>query len=130
MTRLPLRDSLMRDAEAHGALALGDLPEWDLTDLYPSPDAPELSRDLERLDAPRARQHVGLAVDARRQRMDPDIVGRQQLLQVRPAPPQVEEAARQAAMCGMEVSGVLERFEGGGRGRRLCMPQMCCRDVV
>nr|WP_090755531.1 M3 family oligoendopeptidase [Paracoccus chinensis] len=51
MTRLPLRDSLMRDAEAHGALALGDLPEWDLTDLYPSPDAPELSRDLERLEA-------------------------------------------------------------------------------
>ena len=50
MTRLPLRDSLMRDAEASGALALGDLPEWDLTDLYPSPDAPELSRDLERLE--------------------------------------------------------------------------------
>lgn len=50
MTRLPLRDSLMRDAEASGALALGDLPEWDLTDLYPSPDAPELSRDLDRLE--------------------------------------------------------------------------------
>ena len=50
MTRLPLRDSLMRDAEASGALALGHLPEWDLTDLYPSPDAPELSRDLERLE--------------------------------------------------------------------------------
>ncbi|MFC0341261.1 M3 family oligoendopeptidase [Paracoccus niistensis] len=41
----------MRDVEAHGALALGDLPEWDLTDLYPSPDAPELSRDLGRLQA-------------------------------------------------------------------------------
>ncbi len=28
----------------------GDLPEWDLTDLYPSPDAPELHADIERLD--------------------------------------------------------------------------------
>ena len=27
----------------------GDLPEWDLTDLYPAPDAPELTRDVEAL---------------------------------------------------------------------------------
>ena len=27
----------------------GDLPEWDLTDLYPAPDAPELARDMEAL---------------------------------------------------------------------------------
>ena len=25
---------------------LGPLPEWDLTDLYAAPDAPELARDL------------------------------------------------------------------------------------
>ena len=29
--------------------ALGDLPEWDLTDLYPAPDAPELQADLDTL---------------------------------------------------------------------------------
>jgi oligoendopeptidase F len=28
--------------------ALGELPEWDLTDLYPGMDAPELKRDIER----------------------------------------------------------------------------------
>jgi oligoendopeptidase F len=27
-----------------------NLPEWDLSDLYPAPDAPELSRDLERAE--------------------------------------------------------------------------------
>ena len=27
--------------------ALGPLPEWDLTDLYPAPDAPEVTRDIE-----------------------------------------------------------------------------------
>ena len=29
----------------------GDLPEWDLTDLYPAPDSPEFSRDMEWLRA-------------------------------------------------------------------------------
>ena len=29
--------------------ALGDLPEWDLTDLYPAPDSPEFTTDLVRL---------------------------------------------------------------------------------
>ena len=28
----------------------GDLPDWDLTDLYPAPDAPELNADLEALE--------------------------------------------------------------------------------
>ncbi|MCB2110113.1 MAG: M3 family oligoendopeptidase [Defluviimonas sp.] len=37
------------DANA-SAGGLGDLPEWDLTDLYPSPDAPEVARDLDRLE--------------------------------------------------------------------------------
>ncbi len=30
---------------------LGQLPEWDLTDLYPAPDAPELTRDLDAAEA-------------------------------------------------------------------------------
>jgi oligoendopeptidase F len=30
---------------------LGDLPEWDLGDLYPGPESPELVRDLDRLAA-------------------------------------------------------------------------------
>src|SRR5262249_5046568 len=30
---------------------LGTLPEWDLRDLYPSIDAPQVKRDLERADA-------------------------------------------------------------------------------
>jgi oligoendopeptidase F len=33
------------------APSLGALPEWNLTDLYPAMDAPELKRDLERADA-------------------------------------------------------------------------------
>ena len=33
-----------------GADGLGDLPEWDLTDLYSSEDAPELKRDLDWLE--------------------------------------------------------------------------------
>ena len=33
------------------ARALGALPEWNLADLYPAIDAPELKRDLERADA-------------------------------------------------------------------------------
>lgn len=41
---------------------LGALPEWDLTDLYASEDAPELARDLEWLGAECAtfaRDHEG-----------------------------------------------------------------------
>ena len=34
------------DANASGANAFGDLPEWDLSDLYPATDAPEVARDL------------------------------------------------------------------------------------
>lgn len=41
----------VRDANAGGgADNLGDLPEWDLTDLYTSEEAPELSRDLDWLE--------------------------------------------------------------------------------
>ena len=36
------------DANASGGHnQFGDLPEWDLTDLYPAPDSPELARDME-----------------------------------------------------------------------------------
>ncbi|MGR3496670.1 M3 family oligoendopeptidase [Citreimonas sp.] len=41
----------VRDAEAtRGGRDLGDLPEWDLSDLYAAPDAPELKRDLDWLE--------------------------------------------------------------------------------
>ncbi|WP_170397900.1 M3 family oligoendopeptidase [Ruegeria arenilitoris] len=41
----------VRDANAAGGTGdLGNLPEWDLTDLYSSEDAPELSRDLDWLE--------------------------------------------------------------------------------
>ncbi|RBI83848.1 oligoendopeptidase F [Rhodosalinus halophilus] len=38
-------------ATEQGAAPLGDLPEWDLTDLYASPEAPEIQRDLDWLQA-------------------------------------------------------------------------------
>jgi len=39
---------IFRDAgEAANGAALGDLPEWNLADLYADTDAPELARDLE-----------------------------------------------------------------------------------
>jgi len=34
------------DANSSAGGALGDLPEWDLSDLYAGEDAPELSRDM------------------------------------------------------------------------------------
>jgi oligoendopeptidase F len=34
------------DANNHGSKEFGDLPEWDLTDLYTTPDAAEFSRDM------------------------------------------------------------------------------------
>lgn len=41
----------VRDANANGGTeGLGNLPEWDLSDLYTSQDAPELSADLEWLE--------------------------------------------------------------------------------
>jgi oligoendopeptidase F len=38
------------DANATGGESMGDLPEWNLSDLYTSPDAAELRRDLAWLD--------------------------------------------------------------------------------
>ncbi len=45
----PVRPRL-HDADAAGE-GLGALPEWDLSDLYPAPDAPELARDFARVEA-------------------------------------------------------------------------------
>ncbi|MFC7703317.1 M3 family oligoendopeptidase [Plastorhodobacter daqingensis] len=38
------------DANASAGGGLGQLPEWDLTDLYPAPDAPEVTRDMDWLE--------------------------------------------------------------------------------
>ncbi|SMX33572.1 M3 family oligoendopeptidase [Actibacterium lipolyticum] len=38
------------DANASSGASFGDLPEWDLTDLYQSEDAPELKRDMDWLE--------------------------------------------------------------------------------
>lgn len=49
MHSFPLpRPELVRAAQAATSAAedLGDLPEWDLTDLYAAPDAPQLADDL------------------------------------------------------------------------------------
>src|SRR3954468_18394343 len=40
-----------KSAKAPATNALGALPEWNLADLYPSYDAPEVKRDLDRADA-------------------------------------------------------------------------------
>ncbi|MBE1293582.1 MAG: M3 family oligoendopeptidase [Rhodobacteraceae bacterium] len=52
MLNLPFpAPELLRDANASsGAHEFGDLPEWDLSDLYKSDDAPELTADLEWLE--------------------------------------------------------------------------------
>ncbi len=48
MLKLPF---LVKDANTTpGSRELGDLPEWDLSDLYKADDAPELSRDLDWLE--------------------------------------------------------------------------------
>ena len=39
------------DANATGNSPFGDLPEWDLSDLYPSTDAKELKRDMDWLES-------------------------------------------------------------------------------
>jgi len=45
---LPLPRPVFDAATAGGSL--GNLPVWDLTDLYPAPDAPEFAADLARLE--------------------------------------------------------------------------------
>ncbi|WP_407072171.1 M3 family oligoendopeptidase [Rhodovulum strictum] len=43
------------DANTTGPGGLGALPEWDLADLYTAPDAPEIARDMDWLEAECAR---------------------------------------------------------------------------
>ena len=51
MFRLPALTDLRRhDANSGGGKDLGKLPVWDLRDLYPAPDAPEVMRDFEWLE--------------------------------------------------------------------------------
>ena len=46
-----LRTVMMPDTARASEPALGPLPEWDLSDLYPGRDSPELQRDLAELAA-------------------------------------------------------------------------------
>jgi oligoendopeptidase F len=48
---LPAAPGPVLDAADPGGRALGDLPVWDLGDLYAAPDAKELKRDLDWLEA-------------------------------------------------------------------------------
>ena len=41
----------MTQGHSAAAATLGDLPEWNLADLYPGMDSPELAQDLARADA-------------------------------------------------------------------------------
>ena len=45
-----LTDPRTHDKTAHGGKDLGDLPQWDLSDLYSAEDAPELARDMDWLE--------------------------------------------------------------------------------
>ncbi|WP_050525898.1 M3 family oligoendopeptidase [Pseudorhodobacter aquimaris] len=46
MTLFDRRPVFDANATANGSGGLGKLPDWDLTDLYPAPDAPEFTRDM------------------------------------------------------------------------------------
>ncbi|WP_114964431.1 M3 family oligoendopeptidase [Alkalilacustris brevis] len=47
---MPMLPRPVFDAERRGG-AYGDLPDWDLSDLYPAPDAPQIAQDLQRAEA-------------------------------------------------------------------------------
>ena len=47
----PLRDATGAGGAGAEDAPLGDLPEWDLSDLYAAPDAPEFAADLDRIEA-------------------------------------------------------------------------------
>ena len=62
----------LRDANAgSGPDSLGNLPEWDLTDLYAAVDAPELARDLDWLE----QECSGFAADYEGKLADLDAAG-------------------------------------------------------
>ncbi|MGC1260167.1 MAG: oligoendopeptidase F, partial [Jannaschia helgolandensis] len=52
MTFQSVQTTILRDATpSHGNQPLGNLPEWNLDDLYTGEDAPELARDMSWLEA-------------------------------------------------------------------------------
>ncbi len=59
------------DARTAGKGNFGDLPEWDLTDLYPSPDSTEITRDLDWL----SKECAAFAVDYQGKLADLDAAG-------------------------------------------------------
>jgi oligoendopeptidase F len=69
---LPFPAALPRDAATDaGGAPLGDLPVWDLTDLYAAPDAPELKADLEWLEG----ECAGFAAEYEGKLADLDTAG-------------------------------------------------------
>ncbi len=67
-TAAAARDKIKVEGEAEKR-ALGALPEWNLADLYESPDAPELKADLEAADrraTAMQEAYAGKLADARR----------------------------------------------------------------
>ncbi len=64
----PFDTPLPRDTAEAGSGALGELPVWDLTDLYAAPDAPEIAADLDRVEAAGARLRGPLSGPACRTR--------------------------------------------------------------
>ena len=59
------------DANASGSDAFGDLPEWDLSDLYSGPDAPEFERDMAWLE----KEAASFATDYEGKLADLDAAG-------------------------------------------------------
>jgi oligoendopeptidase F len=47
---IPAQPAALDAVAEVGGAPLGDLPDWDLSDLYAAPDAPELARDLDWLE--------------------------------------------------------------------------------
>ena len=59
------------DVNASGGKDLGNLPEWDLSDLYPSTDSPELARDMTWLE----KECAGFAASYEGKLADQDAAG-------------------------------------------------------
>jgi len=71
MTPFPLSFPVKDAAAETGGQSLGDLPDWDLSDLYTSPDAAELKRDWDWIEQACA----GFATDCEGKLADLDAAG-------------------------------------------------------
>src|SRR6478609_8061611 len=80
------------------AIKLGNLPVWNLNDLYPGIDSPELKRDLERADANCAA-------------FEKDFKGRLAALAAAPGAPGLLEAVKRYEMIG-DVLGRIGSYSG------------------